>query len=121
MKKKEQRTEKAKKGETSNETELKKKEPTKVHIMPEVEDILSCSVCDYDTELHSELEKHMKLLHGVTPPPAEIIIEESATEVIEGAPDMCETTFICGECGENFIDQKYCMVHMESHNKLDII
>ena len=45
-------------------------------MMPEVEDILSCSVCDFDTEFRTELAKHMQLLHGVSLLPAKISREE---------------------------------------------
>ena len=83
--------------------------------MPEMEDILSCSTFDYDSEIHSELERHMLVL----PPPK--INSDQAAEVIEGGQDICESLYSCVSCGLNFEDQNECVTHMLIHNEPDII
>ena len=85
--------------------------------IPEMEDILSCNTCEYDAETHSDMNRHMAILHGVAFPPRENIKSRKETEVIEGGPDIRETASICGNCGDSFDNENDCVIHMSIHDE----
>jgi hypothetical protein len=66
-----------------------RKQTTKsnINVMPEMEDILSCKLCDFDSEIKSELERHMKVLHGMSLPiddkTEKVIFDEQRTEEVQ--------------------------------------
>ena len=68
------------------------KEPTKTGInvkskettMPELEDALSCNVCDFDTETQSELDYHSKRLHVSLLAPTKTPVENNSKSVDKG-------------------------------------
>ena len=97
-------------------------------IIPEVEDLLSCNICDFDTDSISELKNHMEILHGQN-------IEQSNSEdskvksiqiqntdvqevhsvISETKNSLVETTIICGECGKGNINEEQYNSHMAGH------
>ena len=85
--------------------------------IPEIEDILSCNICDYDAETHSDMTRHMEILHGVSFRPQKNVKSSIETEVIEGGPDICETASFCGSCGDSFDNENDCVVHMLIHDE----
>ena len=66
-----------KKEPTKAGTNAQRKEPT----MPELEDVLSCNVCDFDTETQFELDNHAKRMHVSIPAPANTTVEKKTESV----------------------------------------
>ena len=94
-------------------------------IMIDVEDLISCKKCDFDTSAKQELDEHMELIHGQNLQESEDngqlrCIETPPSikhEIEEGDVNMKESTSICGECGKGFDNEDECTLHISEHEE----
>ena len=102
---------------------------------PEVEDLLSCNLCEFDTEILTEWVNHMKRIHNMNKPtlPTEmkskvkkneqdevLIVKEVASltfaaSIKEEEPELPESVAVCGICSSGFPTEKACLDHQVIH------
>ena len=103
-----------------------------------LEDLHSCNVCEFDTEIRTELEHHMRILHGMSCPPVskqkkeEVKIrldvespeqsigivekdKKEATTITEVETEVTNVAFVCGTCTIEFISEPAYRDHLGSH------
>ena len=115
--------------------------------LPAVEDILSCNLCDFETELQPELDNHMRKQREDNICPQVQVCDDLKSEeqtdisetnkehwrkepanadqaskdmsplVTEGEPQMCETIFTCGICGNGYENERDCLDHISGHSE----
>ena len=74
---------------------------------PHVVDLILCNICEFDTELQEEMEKHKKIIHGLGVQPQTVTVSEDNML-------LCETTVNCGSCGRGFHNQSELNAHYQT-------
>ena len=103
----------------------------KTRVLPEMENLLSCYMCEFETDYHDELRNHMKSIHDQIISSPNKVMEEGPVETIqstdeaqtlpveaiqssveeEGSP-LPEMMAICGTCAKGFETETLCTEHM---------
>ena len=105
------------------------------NLMPEVEDLLCCTFCEFDTVSQEELNNHIRMIHGYDHSTPRNVITENISNMKQlenDSPDdkdnkldgmafdvkdisLKEKSILCGECGKEFVNQYDCTTHMQCH------
>ena len=103
---------------------------TTSNFLPEVQDLVSCNICDFDTSRQEELDKHSDILHGQSEQCDKtdtgelksiltLDYPQQETDTIVNKSDVNNTQIdsiiICGECGKGFDDESQFSMHMPIH------
>ena len=98
--------------------------------MPEVEELLNCNICDFDTDTQEVLTKHTEILHEQKSEPIRsdygevrsiLNLKTDSQEAVidvnisEKDNSLVESSIICGECGKSFIEASQYTDHMGTH------
>ena len=59
---------------------------SKKPFLPEVEDALSCTICDFDTEIQSVLDDHIERMHASIPLAPKVMEEQGRVPAITSSP-----------------------------------
>ena len=104
---------------------------TTSNFLPEVQDLVSCNFCDFDTSRQEDLDKHSDILHGQSEQfeqPGTVELKSiltldyprQETDTIVNIADVNNTQIdsiiICGECGKGFDDESQFSMHMPIHD-----
>ena len=87
------------------------------HYVPEVEDLVSCKFCEYDTSDQQDLKNHESAIHGqdVRPDGTEEVIKSISSSQENMVANEADTCTICGDCGKGFDSVEECHIHMTNH------
>ena len=84
-------------------------------MLVEVQDLITCNLCEYDTTDQNDLDNHLNIIHG-----QHLEVKSSPEKQTESKKCIAfnkseEKSFKCGICGVTFESENECQKHMTDH------
>ena len=78
--------------------------------LPQVDDLIMCNICEFDTEIQEELDNHNRIIHGLGEQPQSV--RENVNREVEYIPTVPEVE--CNKCDFHTTDIKELNVHHQT-------